>query len=353
MKNNEISKTENELSHSQKFTNAVLREYGNNAGEVELTSFQKKLIQNYFIKLDSVLRDAETKRQAKSEQYRDPVPVTWKNINMNKLAFDVVGFSSVGLDPLQSNHINLIPYKNNKNGNYDITGIIGYRGIEIKAKKYGLNPPTNVIVELVYSNDEFQAIKKDHKNEIESYSFDVPNPFDRGQLVGGFYYQQYEDPKNNKLRMMSKKDIEKRKPAYASAEFWGGEKDVYSGGKKTGKETIEGYYDEMCWKTVFRAGYSDVTIDSEKIESYIQSVLSQEAKDYYSLNIQDTTDVDFEIVDEDERIEKVAEKKKAMKAKSLEQGKEGVKTETPNEQPVKQSSTTSVDKTGQATIDMP
>jgi recombination protein RecT len=289
-----------EISHSERFTNAVMKEYKSNAGEVELTSFQKKLIQNYFIKLDSVLKDAENKRLKKSEQYRDPTPLTWENVNMNKLAFEVVGFSSVGLDPLQPNHINLIPYKNNHNNNYDITGIIGYRGIELKATKYGFNPPDDVVVELVFSNDSFKMIKKDAENTVENYKLSIDNAFDRGTLVGGFYYHKYFDfPQRNKLRVFTVAEIEKRKPTYASVEFWGGEKDAYEKGKKTGKkETTEGYYLEMCYKTVFRAGYNDITIDSEKIETYIQQALDTENGNYHKAIDTTTEDIAHEVVDE-------------------------------------------------------
>ena len=54
------------------------------------------------------------------------------------------------------------------------------------------------------------------------------NEFARGDIVGGFYYHIYQDkPEKNKLVVMPLKEILKRKPQYASAEFWGGEKDSY------------------------------------------------------------------------------------------------------------------------------
>eukprot|EP01039_Chlorochromonas_danica_P016309 gene16309-19277_t len=140
-------------SPSERFTNMVMKEFTNNAGSINITSFQKKLIQNYFIKLDAVLKEADRKRMAKKESNRDPISVTWDNLNMQKLAQDVISFSAVGLDPAQPNHINIIPYKNNGTSKYDITFIMGYRGIELKGKKYGLDIPDDVTVELVYEND--------------------------------------------------------------------------------------------------------------------------------------------------------------------------------------------------------
>lgn len=261
-------------TYSEKFTGMVLREFQAISPGSELTQFQKRLCQNYFIKLDQVLKAAETKRMAKSEKYRDSLALKWQNVNLEKLALDVVSFSSVGLDPLQPNHLHLIPYKNNATNKYDFGFIIGYRGSELKAKKYGLDVPDEVIVELVYQNDKFKQIKKDINNPIESYIFEVVDDFNRGPLIGGFYYFSYKDEKKNKIRVFTKADIEKRKPAYASADFWGGDKDKWEGGQKVGTEKIEGWYDEMAYKTLVRAAYNSITIDSAKIDEAYQHMLS-------------------------------------------------------------------------------
>lgn len=261
-------------TYSEKFTGMVLREFQAISPGSELTQFQKRLCQNYFIKLDQVLKAAETKRMAKSEKYRDSLALKWQNVNLEKLALDVVSFSSVGLDPLQPNHLHLIPYKNNATNKYDFGFIIGYRGSELKAKKYGLDVPDEVIVELVYQNDKFKQIKKDINNPIESYLFEVVDDFNRGPLIGGFYYFSYKDEKKNKIRVFTKADIEKRKPAYASADFWGGDKDKWEGGQKVGTEKIEGWYDEMAYKTLVRAAYNSITIDSAKIDEAYQHMLS-------------------------------------------------------------------------------
>ena len=149
----------------------------------------------------------------------------------------------------------------------------GYRGIELRATKYGLNIPDAVVVELVFSTDKFKSFKKDRNNQVESYEFEITNDFDRGHITGGFYYHIYKDnPEKNKLVTYNIQDIEKRKPTYASVEFWGGEKDLWEKDEKTGKskkvgkETVEGWYKEMCWKTMYRAAFNDITIDSQKID---------------------------------------------------------------------------------------
>lgn len=262
-----------EESMSTRFMNAVVREFSGSVGEVALTNFQRRLAQNYFIALDQALEKAEQRRNSK----KNDLPVTWANVNMQQLALDVVAAARVGLDPAQPNHVNMVPYKNNKTGKYDIGFIDGYRGIELKAVKYGLDVPDGVIVELVYANDTFKPIKKDHRNKVESYEFEVTNPFDRGDVVGGFYYHSYsENPSKNKLAVISLKDILKRKPQYAAAEFWGGEKTIWKDGKPVGKEKVEGWYEHMCWKTIYRAAYRDITIDSQKIDDDYLRLKKQE-----------------------------------------------------------------------------
>lgn len=287
-------------SPADRFTAKVMLEFPNGGSKkLQLTTLQKKLINNYFIKLDGVLKDGEVKRLAKTEQYRDALEFTWQNVNMNKLAQDVVAYSEIGLDPLQPNHINPIPYKNSKTNKFDITFIPGYDGIEIKAKKYGLDAPDTAIIELVYTTDDFKAVKKDKDNPVETYKFNITDEFDRGEVKGGFYYHIYKNnPEKNKLVLLSKKDIEKRKPTYASAEFWGGEKDKWENGKRVGKENIDGWYDEMAWKTVKRACWGSINIDPEKIDDNLQRLLQNDIESVSNRVNKDVNDnANDEIID--------------------------------------------------------
>lgn len=270
--------TQKLLSPSERFAMAVEREFSASAGgDIALTGFQKKLCQNYFLKIDMMLKDTEKKRLAKPEKYREPLPLDWSNVNIPKLAVDVIIFSSIGLDPMQPNHINVIPYKNSATNKYDLGFIMGYRGIELKAKKYGYDVPNEIVVELVYAKDHFKQIKKDTNTPIENYEFKVINSFDRGELVGGFYYFDYTDnPKKNKIRVFTKADIDKRKPSTASPEFWGGTKDKWENGQKNGTVDVAGWYDEMAYKTICRAAYNAITIDSEKIDANYLKVIQAE-----------------------------------------------------------------------------
>ncbi|NSW92761.1 MAG: recombinational DNA repair protein (RecE pathway) [Firmicutes bacterium] len=260
-------KGETKPTASERFTQMVIKEFGSGVGEIALTDAQRRLAQNYFIAIDEALKTSEINRQKKSEKYRDKLPVVWENVNMRDLAINVVAYARMGLDPLQKNHINPIPYKNNTTNKYDIGFIEGYRGIELKAKKYGIDVPDVVVVELVYKSDKFKPIKKDKNNPYESYVFEIENPFDRGEIVGGFYYHSYsQNPEKNKTVVFNLEEILKRKPKHAAPEFWGGEKDVWEDGKKIGKEKVEGWFEKMCWKTMYRAAYNDITIDSTKID---------------------------------------------------------------------------------------
>jgi len=206
-----------QLSLSERFTNRVVQEFTSSTGGASsaLTSFHKRLCQNYFINIDMVLKKAETNRLKKFEKYRDEIPVIWNNVNINQLAIDVVACARVGLDPSLSNQVHPIPYKNNSTGKYDISLMPGYRGKEIVAKKYGLEIPDDVIVELVYKTDNFKPIKKDINNKIEAYEFEITDANNRGNVIGGFYYHIFdENPRKNRLMYYPIDEIEKRKPTY-------------------------------------------------------------------------------------------------------------------------------------------
>lgn len=258
-----------EKTMSERFLEKVTAEFTSGVGVIALTDFQKRLAQNYFISIDATLKTAEEKNSKKNTP---DTPITWANVNMESLARSVVSAARIGFDPAQKNHINMIPFKNNTTKKYDIGFIEGYRGMELKAMKYGLDIPDSVIIELVYSTDNFIPIKKDFRNKVESYEFTITDAFNRGDIRGGFYYHIYtNNPEKNKLIMFSMKEIEKRKPKYASAEFWGGDKDKWENGKKVGKEKVEGWLDSMCYKTIARAAYNNITIDSQKIDNdYMQ-----------------------------------------------------------------------------------
>lgn len=279
------STTKAEQSPSARFTEMVLKEYQASTGQNSFSPDQSRRVQNYFVKMDMVLSESETKRLSKPESSRDPLEFAWKNINLERFTQDVAIFAQLGLDPMMPNHINLILYKNGRTNKFDVGFIRGYKGLEIVARNFGVNPPIEVITELVYSNDEYVPIKKDMEHEVETYKFKIGNPFSRGELQGGFIYMRYADPKLNSIESLSVVEIEKRKPKYASPEFWGGEKTTYKNGKPDGKETIEGWYTEMCIKTLKRKAWNSVTIDGSKINTAFEKMAATENQHETNLTV--------------------------------------------------------------------
>lgn len=215
----------------------------------------------------------------KDHKYDNDLQIMWENVNLYDLALDVVHYARMGLDMMQPNHLFPIPYKNNKTQKYDMTLMPGYNGIAYIAEKYAVEPPVAVTVELVYSTDTFRPIKKDASNKVESYEFTINNPFGRGDVVGGFGYIEYADLLKNELVIMTMKDIEKRKPRYASANFWGGTQKVWENGKQVEQQT-DGWFEEMCLKTIKREIYSAKHIprDPKKVDDAYQYMKMREAK---------------------------------------------------------------------------
>lgn len=213
---------------SQRFTNLVISEFGAaTANPIQLNNNQKRLVQGYFIIIDRLLKEAESKRLAKNEsntnhQYDNIIPYDWQHVNMADLALDAVHAARMGLDMQEEAHLYPIPFANKKKGCYDIAFMEGYAGKQYKAVKYALVPPKAVTIEVVYSTDNFKAIKKSRTNPYDTYEFEITQPFNRGDIVGGFGYIEYDDPYKNELVITTLKDIKKRAQK-GSAEFWGTE----------------------------------------------------------------------------------------------------------------------------------
>ncbi len=278
-----------EQSMSERFTAMVMKEYRTIVGnDYQFTSREKQLIHNYFIVTDQTLAKSEADRLRKNADNRDRKydnnqPYEWKNIDLPALAKDLAHYARIGLDMMEDNHLFPIPYKDNKNNVYGMTLMEGYNGIKYQAVKYALVPWKTVTVEVIYENDQFKPIKRDSRHPVEGYEFDIPKPFDRGKPVGVFGYIAYDDPENNKLVVFSTADVMKRKPRYASAEFWGGEKTVHENGKRVSK-MLEGWLPEMYEKTMKREifGAKQIPRDPDKVDEsyrYIQ-VREQQYADF-------------------------------------------------------------------------
>ena len=96
-----VQKTES-LSNSEAFTNKVLKEFGSNvAGSIQVTDYQRQLIQGYFIATDRALKMAEEKRVSKNENNKDhkwdnPDPINWNTVDLNALAWTLSMGTDIG-----------------------------------------------------------------------------------------------------------------------------------------------------------------------------------------------------------------------------------------------------------------
>ena len=288
---NMIQSGEQQPTQSERFTNMVMAQYSNFVGSAhEFTDREKRLIRGYFIGIDQMLAKTEEDRQRKNEnnsdhKYDNTLAYSWQTIDLQQLAKDLSHYARIGLDMMEPNTLYPIPYKDNKRGIYTITLMEGYNGIRYQAEKYALDKFRAVTVEVVYKNDIFKPHKKSTTNKVEGYEFEIPNPFDRGEPIGVFGYIEFNDPTKNKLVIFTKADVEKRKPKYAAAEFWGGTKKVweYDPAKKKKVEVekqIEGWVPEMFEKTMKREIYGSKHIprDPEKIDESYQYVRNREAQ---------------------------------------------------------------------------
>lgn len=222
--------------------------------DLRMTEQQKRLVQGYFIGIDQALREAEKKRNPN----KNALPYIWQNVDMERLAITVRDRMKLGLDMSIPNHVHAIPYQGSEK---IAVGLMqGYVGIETVALKYALDPPISVVKELVYSTDVFEELRKSDGRDVESYVFEVKNPFNRGEVIGGFGYYIYDDPRKNRLITMPISDIMKRKPKYASDNFWGG------------------WTKEMQYKTLVRFLFNERNLprDPDKIDDAYNRQLVQE-----------------------------------------------------------------------------
>lgn len=272
------------MTASARFTAMVMKQYGAATGAKEFTDREKQLINGYFIVIDEMLRASEAERlrknaNNKNHDYDNDLSYNWNTVDLSQLALDLVHYARVGLDMQQDNHLFPIPYKDNKGNRYTITLMEGYNGIRYQAEKYAVTTPKNVVTEVVYANDKFVPIKKGRDNPGDTYTFEIPNPFDRGKPVGAFGFIEYDDPSRNVLVVMSRADIEKRKPKYASPEFWGGVKKTWENGRQV-EVQVEGWEAEMFMKTMKREIYSAKHIprDPMKIDDAYYYIRQRESQ---------------------------------------------------------------------------
>lgn len=244
-------------TYSERFTNMVISEYSSTISNVQLDEFQMKLAQHLFVKVDMALRDFEANRIKKGQTQKKPIE--WKNINLPKLAVDAVHRIELGLDALIPNHIHPVPHFNSKLGVYDLDLRIGYKGKDLYYRKMSLYPIKDIKYGLKYTDDDFEVISRKVNDGVEDYDHKIEQPFDRGEVEGGFGYIEYsENPSMNKLVLLSKKDFDKAESYAQSDKFW-----------KAHRERME-------YKTIVHRTVNEIILDPMKINASFAHVENDE-----------------------------------------------------------------------------
>lgn len=218
---------------------------------LKFTEFEKRLTQHMYLRVDAALNLAESKREGQGTEFN------WHNIDRRKLALDTVHRVSLGLDALIPNHISPVFYWSKSKGKFDVDLSIGYVGRDFIARRHAVEEPVNIIYELVYSTDEFKVLPRTASNEVAGYEFTINQPFDRGQIVGGFGHIVYDDPRKNRLVLVTQRDFARSKKASKSS-FWANN-DV-----------------EMHYKTVVHRTATKVPLDPEKVNAAAFAAITAE-----------------------------------------------------------------------------
>ncbi|MDR1692841.1 MAG: recombinase RecT, partial [Oscillospiraceae bacterium] len=246
-----------------RFSANVFRQFAAEAGNTpEFSEYERVLAQHLFLKVDSVLTELENKRQSSSHP-DDKAPFVWSNVNMRKLALDAVHRVKLGLDALIPNHIHPIPYFNGKEKKYDLDLRVGYTGKDHYRRENARVKPVDVRYELVYSTDKFRPVKKSIHDDVEGYEFEITNPFERGEVVGGFGYIDFgtENQWLNQLVLVSKKDFDRSKSAAKSSDFWGK------------------YPVEMMYKTLVHRTTEKLPLDPRSVNAASYAYVEQQESD--------------------------------------------------------------------------
>lgn len=255
-----------ETSLSVRFVSRVMTELNGNV-ELKFSDDQKRMAQGYYMACDRALKAAEERRTG------DGLPYTWANTVIDtELGQNIATYIRFGIDASLPNTLYFVPKFDSKKKKYRFNFMLGHEGRKLIAKKYAYDEIIDIRDELVYSNDKFEIIKKSSSQDVENYKFEITNPFDRGDLVGGFVYVEYKDSSKNFVFVMSKAEIDKHKSKAATHAIW------------------NAWYDLMARKTIIHAACKRISIDPKKIDDNYKRMLEDDV-DGAVLSAQETIDV--------------------------------------------------------------
>lgn len=269
----EVAKSEQALAKpkptlSERFLADVEKQFMAQMGRgVQLTAVEQRLVQHMYLSVDQALKANEEKRtkgwpaERLEKAAEDPRAFNWYNVDRQKLALDTVHRVSLGLDALVPGHLWPIAYFNNAKGLYDIDLRIGYVGRDFVVRKYAVDSPVAVVYELVHATDTFKALPRSSTREVEGYEFEINNPFDRGDIVGGFGYVVYDDARKNRLYIVTPRDFDRAEAAAKTNDFWAGNEH------------------EMKLKTIYHRVASKLPLDPAKVNAEVVATVLQDESD--------------------------------------------------------------------------
>lgn len=203
---------------SSRFVEHVQKEFvGALGNQSSFTEHERKLATNFYIYADNQLKEFEAKRIKGNESKS---PYEWSNVNMAKLAVDVVHRIRLGLDALIKNHLHVIPYWNKKRSQYNLDIRIGYVGKLFIARQMSMEPIRDIRLYMVHATDKFVFEEINGLQPRETFSFSIKEPFNRGDIKGGFGFIRYEDESLNKVVLVSEEEFKKAENVAKSTNFW-------------------------------------------------------------------------------------------------------------------------------------
>lgn len=251
------------------------------------TAYQTRLAINLGVKIEMRLSEMETRRLASNQKKdQDALPITTANIDMTALITRVKDIVALDLDASLPNHVNIIPYFNNKSQLYDINIRPGYEGSHHSKTKLCINPPKKSVYKLVFATDFFDIEENAAGGEKPIHK---PTSFfqDRGEVVGGYAWYQFEDPALDYVVIVDEYEFEKARKAAGGPDFWGGDFQETKwvdgdNGRRVPVKVGEPVYDqkferEMQYKTVVWRGTKTLKYDPMKVN--IDAVLTMEASE--------------------------------------------------------------------------
>lgn len=249
------------LTIAERFVKSVERHFKAELGTaVQWDELQMVLAQHLYIKIDEDLKALQAKGKA----------VNWGNVNMTKLAINGVHLVNLGIDGLIPNHVSCVPYKDGaltKSEGRDMYTLAlrpGYAGKLLTYAKASVDPIVRIRTYLRIKGDRFKPILTSRGDDFE-YEPGEGTLAGSEEFEGGFGFIEYEDPRKNKLVLVTLRDFARSEAASKS-------KGTQSKDEETGEIVTTGNFwkanpVEMREKTVIHRTAEAIQLDPVKLNN--------------------------------------------------------------------------------------